>query len=229
MKSSLLIVFLALALAAASFLLARQGLGKATPPTAADSASIVMHNILTRTSIRSYTSDSVEAEKVDQILHAGMAAPTAANKQPWHFVTVTDTAVLKRLSEAHPYAKMIGQAPLAIVVCGDLSKALDGEAREMWIQDVSAASQNILLAAHSLNLGAVWTGVYPSSERVAAVRTALHLPDHIVPLNVIVIGYPAEHPQAKDKWKEENVSHNTFEGGTTPASKDEDEHPASAF
>lgn len=175
-----------------------------------DNSQAVLDCIMTRTSIRAYTDQPVEEEKVEALLRAGMAAPTAVNAQPWHFVAVTDKAKLAELAAANPRAKMLQTATLAIVVCGDMTKALEGKAREFWIQDCSAATENILLAAHALGLGAVWTAVYPMEERVLPVREALKLPQYIVPLCTIVIGYPAENPQPKDKWKAENVSYNEF-------------------
>ena len=165
-------------------------------------------NIMTRTSIRQFTDQPVSAADIETLLRAGMAAPTAVNKQPWHFVAVTDKAKLKELSGGR--GRMFEQCTLAIVVCGDMTKALPGKGQAYWIQDCSAATENILLAAHALGLGAVWTGVYPMDERVAAVSAAVKLPETIVPLCVIVIGHPAEHPTPKDKWKPENVSYNEF-------------------
>lgn len=167
----------------------------------------VMDNILTRTSIRSYTNQPVEDSKIEKLLRAAMAAPSAVNKQPWHFIVVTNKDVLKNLSETNPHGGMIAQAPLAIVVCGDMNKALEGNGREFWIQDCSAASENLLLAAHSLGLGAVWTAVYPDADRIAGVSKVLELPSTLIPLNTIVIGYPGEEPQPKDKWNEANVTY----------------------
>jgi len=143
------------------------------------------------------------------MLRATMAAPTAMNKQPWHFVVVDQRSVLDALSEANPYAKMIKKAPLAIVVCGDTEKMIEGGGRDFWIQDASAATENLLLAAHAMGLGAVWTGAYPAEDRCKAISKALSLPNNLIPLNMVVIGYPAEHPQPKDKFKEENISYNT--------------------
>ena len=170
-----------------------------------DSAAAVIDNLMTRTSIRAFTDQPVEAATVEQLLRAGMAAPTAVNKQPWAFVVIQEREQLDRLREVHPNARMLATAPLAIVVCGDLEKALPGAAQDFWIQDTSAATENILLAAHGLGLGAVWTGVYPNAERVAAISEVLGLPEQIVPLCVIPIGYPAENPEPKDKWNPSNV------------------------
>ncbi len=166
----------------------------------------VLDNIATRTSIRDYEARPVEKEKVEKMLRAAMAAPTAMNKQPWHFVVVEQRSVLDSLADANPNAKMLLKAPLAIVVCGDMDKVIEGGGRDFWIQDASAATENLLLAAHAMGLGAVWTGAYPSEERSKAISATLSLPDNLVPLNMIVIGYPAEHPQPKDKFKEENIT-----------------------
>ena len=179
----------------------------------------VMNNILTRTSVRTYQARSVEKSKIDNLLRAAMAAPSAVDKRPWHFIVVTDKTVLKALSEANPNAGMAAEAPLAIVVCGDMNKALTGGGREFWVQDASAASENILLAANGMGLGAMWTGTYPSKERCAAVSKVLNLPEHIVPLNTIVIGYPESGNMPKDKFDAANISYNTF-GGAEPATPD---------
>lgn len=177
-----------------------------------DSSEVVINNILKRTFVRSYEDRAVESEKVEKLLRAGMAAPTAVNKQPWHFIVITDKNQLQKLSEANPNAGMAAKAPLAIVVCGDMDKALEGDAREFWVQDCSAATENILLAATGMGLGAVWTGTYPSKERCAAVADVLRLPETLIPLNTIVIGYPDTEPTPKDKWKKENISYNVYEG-----------------
>lgn len=168
----------------------------------------VLDNIATRTSIRDYEARTVEKEKIEKMLRAAMAAPTAMNKQPWHFVVVDQRNVLDALAGANPYAKMLKKAPLAIVVCGNTDKMIEGGGRDFWIQDASAATENLLLAAHAMGLGAVWTGAYPSEERCISISKVLSLSDNLIPLNMIVVGYPAEQPQPKQKFKEENVSYN---------------------
>jgi nitroreductase len=173
-------------------------------------AQVAINNIMTRTSIRQYTNEPVSKENIETMLRAGMAAPTAVNKQPWHFVVVTDKAKLKELSGGR--GGMLEKCAVAIVVCGNMEKAMPGKAQEYWIQDCSAATENILLAANALGLGAVWTGAHPMDDRVASISKALKLPNTIVPLCTIVIGHPAEQPKPKDKWKPENVSYNEFGG-----------------
>lgn len=208
MKISMIInAVLAIALVFLSYKLAVTGNEKSKEQ---DTSEVVLDNIFKRTSIRSYKNKPVEKEKVEKLLRAGMAAPTAMNKQPWHFVVVTDKGQLQKLSEANPHAAMAAQAPLAIVVCGDMNKAAEGNSREFWIQDCSAASENILLAATGMKLGAVWTGTYPSEERCAAVAKVLGLPESLIPLNTIVIGYPDSEVNPKDKWREENISYNMY-------------------
>lgn len=181
-------------------------------------SEMFLRTIATRTSVRAYQDREVPAELIEQMLRAAMAAPSAVNRQPWHFVVVTDRKQLDALAKASPNAGMLQKAPLAIVVCGDMTKALKGNAREFWVQDCSAATENLLLAAHALGLGAVWTGTYPSQERCAAVSQVLELPDDIIPLNTIVIGFPAERNTPKDKWKPANISYDSF-GNKTPYKK----------
>ena len=180
------------------------------PTMKQDNKLSVLDNIHARTSIRSYQPKEVEDEKIEQLLRAAMAAPTATNRQPWAFIVIRDKETMNELGSTLPYAKMVKDAPLAIAVCGDLTKAISGAGIEYWVQDASAASENLLLAAQALGLGAVWTGVYPIDERVKEVQKILQLPEQIVPLNVIPIGYPAENPLPKDKWKPENVHYDRW-------------------
>lgn len=169
---------------------------------AAESSSdseAVINNIMTRTSVRRFTAQAIASDTLQTILKAGMAAPTAKNIQPWSFVVVTERAVLDSLQATHPYSNL-ATATAAIIVCGDMQKYDDDTIRQYWIQDCSAATENILLAAHGLGLGAVWCGVYPSQERVAGVRRVLSLPGNIMPLNLIAMGYPDGEQTPKDKW-----------------------------
>lgn len=206
--SSLLHVVLALALV---FLSVKLATVKEVSSSTSEDDDPVYNNILSRASVRAYLDKEVEQNKVEKLLRAGMAAPTAVNKQPWHFVVVTDKKVLSDLGDANPHAKYAKEAPLAIVVCGDMTKALDGGGRDFWIQDCSAATENILLAANGMGLGAVWTGTYPDQSRCDAVAKVLHLPKTMIPLNTIVIGYPKGEVQPKDKWNEDNISYDLYE------------------
>jgi flavin reductase (DIM6/NTAB) family NADH-FMN oxidoreductase RutF/nitroreductase len=168
----------------------------------ANEALEVIHN---RKSVRHFTNQAVSKEQIELLLKAGMAAPTAANRQPWIFYVVTQRETLDALSEQLPYAKMLSQVQTAIVVCGDMNKAGNLIDKAYWVQDCAAASENILLAAESIGLGAVWTASYPYDERVAVIKKELSLPEEHIPLNVIPIGYPNGEDVPKNKWKPENI------------------------
>lgn len=158
--------------------------------------------ILRRASVRKFTGEAVPKEKLEAILRAGFAAPSAVDVRPWAFVAVTERAKLDELASGLPYAKMLGTAGAAIVVCGLPDKDATF-ARLHWVADCSAATENILLAATSLGLGAVWTAAYPYEDRLGHVRKTLGIPATVVPLNVIPIGVPAlPYPKAKDKYDE---------------------------
>lgn len=171
---------------------------------AADSDAL--ETIRARTSVRHFDpSVEISEATVEKILRAGMSAPSAMNRQPWEFVVVRDPAQLKALATALPYSRVGNGAKLAIVVCGNLDNGLPGRSKEYWIQDCSAASQNILLAVKALGLGAVWTGVYPGEDRIASVRKIFSIPEGFMPLNVIPIGAPAENLPPKDKWSSAKI------------------------
>lgn len=160
--------------------------------------------IYTRRSVRSFTGDTVSREDLMKILRAGMSAPSAVNIQPWAFVVVTKRETLDELCARLPYAKMLDRAGAAIVVCGipDKDEVYSGK---YWVMDCSAATENILLAAHALGLGAVWTAVYVDEQRMLDVREILGIPQNIIPLNVIPIGVPKGGGTVIDKFKEENI------------------------
>jgi flavin reductase (DIM6/NTAB) family NADH-FMN oxidoreductase RutF/nitroreductase len=168
----------------------------------ANDALEVIHN---RKSVRHFTDQPVSKQQIETILRAGMAAPTAVNRQPWAFYVVTERETLDALGEQLPYAKMLHQAQAAIVVCGDMEKAGNLKDKGYWVQDCSAATENILLAVESIGLGAVWTASYPYDDRTKVVIKELNLPGKHVPLNVIPIGYPTGEDVPKDKWKPGNI------------------------
>ncbi len=174
-----------------------------------EKAEIILQNILTRTSDRMFDpSKEVGPEDLQTILQAAMAAPTAVNRQPWQFVVVTNRDLLNQMAEALPYCHMANQATAAIVVCGDKARFLEGDDDELWVQDVSAASENILLASHALGLGSVWTCLYPHPDREEATRRVLDIPDDLIPFNLIPIGFPLTDHRPMDKWHPERVHHN---------------------
>ena len=157
--------------------------------------------IMNRKSVRTFTDALLSEDQLAELVRAGMAAPSAVNARPWDFIVVTDKALLKQLGEALPYAKMTAQAAAAIVVTGDMKRQYGGEDSLYWLMDCSAATENILLAAEALGLGAVWTAVFPEAERVAAVKKLLRIPKHVTPLNVIPLGVPAGKSAAADKYE----------------------------
>ena len=159
-----------------------------------------IQTIMTRPSVRAFLDKPVPEEIVERLLRAAMAAPSAKNSRPWAFVLIRDRAELEKLGAALPNAKMTATAPLALAICGLMDKTLPGEAREYWIQDCAAATENFLLAVHALGLGAVWTGVHPISERIAILKETLRLPDGVEPFCLIPFGWPAGPVDAKDKW-----------------------------
>lgn len=174
-----------------------------------DKKAVVLENIFARKSVRSYTDQPVSREQLDTLVRAAMAAPSGRDMRPWKFVVVDDAALMDSLSRQLPYAKMLQEAAAAIVVCGDMSIVdKSGNPSVNWQFDCSAATQNLLLAAEAMGLGAVWTGVHPYEDRLAAVKRALILPEHIIPLNVIPIGYPKGEALPKDKYAVENIHYN---------------------
>jgi len=159
----------------------------------------LIQTIFSRRSIRKYTAESVSEADIKTLLEAAMAAPSASNNKPWHFVVVTQRESLDALADAHPYGKMLTQAPLCIAVCGDPTIS------DYWGQDCSAATENLLLAGTALGLGAVWLGVYPREQRITFTRQILSIPENISPLNLISIGHPAVEKPARTQYDEARV------------------------
>ncbi len=162
-----------------------------------------------RKSVRNYIDKEVSKEQLEAIVRAGMAAPTAINAQPWQFLVVTDKELKAKYAEGNRQADMINKCSALIVVCGDMTIGNE-RSRAYWDQDCSAATENILLAAESLGLGAVWTGVFPGEERIKIVKERFGLPENIIPLCVILVGYPEGTDQPKDKWKPERLHWNKY-------------------
>ncbi len=159
-----------------------------------------IQTIFTRRSIRKYTKELIGEQEIRLLLEAAMAAPSAANRKPWHFIVVTDRQRLDNLAKLHPHGKMLFDAPLCIVVCGDTTISPGS-----WVQDCSAATENLLLAVTALGLGAVWLGVYPRENRLKPIRKVLEVPENVVPLNLIAIGHPAEEKEARTQYNESQV------------------------
>ena len=167
----------------------------------------VLRFIQARRSIRRYKDEPVSDEQVETLLRAAMAAPSAGNEQAWAFVIIRERATLDAAMEVHPYASMLRTAALAIVVCGDQSRDRHDT---MWVQDCSAATQNLLLAAANIGLGTCWCGVHPRPEREAGLRKLCRLPEGIVPFALIAVGVPDEDKGPADYYDPERVHRETW-------------------
>ena len=159
--------------------------------------------LLKRRSVRKFTDEPVSYEMIEALLHAGMSGPSACNRQPWDFYVVTNEEKLEELKDASRFAKI--SAKLAIIVCGNLNRALPLFAADFWIQDCSAATENILLQATDLGLGSVWCGIHPQQKPVDRVREILDIPKKQIPLNIIFIGYPEKEPEGGDWYDAKRV------------------------
>lgn len=166
--------------------------------------------IFNRTSVRRFASMEVSRETLVLLARCGMAAPSANNKQPWFILAVTNKQLLHDLGDRLPYAKMTREAAAALVVCGNLETDHTGSENRYWVQDCSAVTENILLAAESLGLGAVWTAAYPNQDRMNTVREILNLPKNLVPLSLIPLGHPESTSKPKEKWDEARFRFNEF-------------------
>jgi len=163
--------------------------------------------IMTRRSIRKFKEGGISEESIRLLLEAAMSAPSAGNEQPWRFVVIDDRRILDAIPRIHPYTTMLKDAPLAILVCGDTSLE---KYRGFWVQDCSAAVQNLLLAAHAIGLGAVWTGFHPMEDRVEGMRNLLGLPDHVIPLALVPLGHPDQPSGRQDRFREDRVHRNRW-------------------
>jgi nitroreductase len=170
-----------------------------------DTTTIILENIRSRKSVRNFTGEPVTKACLLALLKAGMAAPSARNRQPLAFVAVTERKILDALGEGLPFTKMLFAAGACIVVCGDASVPLQEGATDLWHQDAAAATENILLAAEGMRLGAVWSALFPMPEREEHVQNLLKLPGHVSPFSIIPVGHPTGVDQPKDKFRAEKV------------------------
>jgi len=160
--------------------------------------------IMTRRSIRRYKEGKIPEETITTLLKAAMAAPSAHNKQPWRFIVVDDSNILSKVPEYHPYSKMLLNASHAIVVLGDTRV----QETDFWVHDCSAATENLLIAAHALGLGAVWLGVHPHKDLIEETRKLFGVPDHVVPLCIVSLGYPQEAKPPRENYDSAKVHWN---------------------
>jgi nitroreductase len=168
----------------------------------------LFEGLLSRRSIRKYTGEKIDEETIRSIIKAGMYAPSANNRRPWHFIIVDDREIMKKIMKVHPYSAMLSEASHAVIVCGD-EKLENGPG--YYVLDCSAATQNILLAAHALGLGGVWLGVEPRSERKKAIKEIFGLPEYIHPVSIISIGRPIKVPQKiPSRFEPEKIRKNSW-------------------
>jgi len=158
--------------------------------------------IMTRRSVRQYSEKRVSNSQITKLLKAAMNSPSACNQQPWQFMVVTDRQMMLEITRVHPYAQMLKQAACAIVVCGDPKAEV---CQGYWAQDCSAATENLLLAAHAMGLGAVWLGVYPREQRVKDVRKLLGIPRAVVPFCIVSVGHPAKKAKPVTRFSGKKV------------------------
>ncbi len=170
-----------------------------------DKTSIILENILHRKSVRNFTGEPVKKEILLTIMKAGMAAPSARNRQPLAFIAVTERMLLDGMGEGLPYTKMLFKAGACIVVCGDSKVDLQQGANDLWYQDAAAATENILLAIEAVGLGGVWSALYPYPDRENHVRKWLKLPPEVTPFSIVPVGHPAGQDQPKEKFKTEKI------------------------
>jgi nitroreductase len=170
--------------------------------------SKILDTICLRRSIRVFQRRKIDREILIDLLKAGMAAPSASNSRPWEFILITDEGLLEKLQSNLAYGKY--NAPAAAVVCANLAIAKNDSAYRFWVQDCSAASENILIAAAGMGLGTVWIGAYPKEDVMQTLRDILEIPEDIYPLNIIYIGYPAEEKDARTQYEKERVHWNRY-------------------
>lgn len=175
-----------------------------------------MREILQRTSVRSYTGQPVEPEKIQALLRAAMCAPSSGNERPWHFIVLDRPEQFQHVMAVSEHVEMLKQAKYAIVVCADTTQKK--YRFDFWVQDCSAATENILIEAKHLGLGAVWCGIYPDEEKVASLRVHFSIPEHIEVLAVVPVGYPAFERTAKDRFQAERVHIGTWDRALAPGS-----------
>jgi nitroreductase len=166
-----------------------------------------MDAILTRRSVRKYNKKPISNKIINELLEAAMSAPSAGNEQPCHFIIIDEPHILEKVPTFHNHAQMLKDASLAILVCCDMK--LDKH-NGMWIQDCSAATENMLIAVRAKGLGAVWLGIFPREERVKGMKDLLNIPKNIIPFSLISIGYSAENQGRINRYNSNRIHHNKW-------------------
>ena len=167
-------------------------------------SDLILDSINSRCSTRFFTDKKISRDLMEKIIKSAFTAPSACNLQPWEFIVITDEDTLRDMADVHPYASMFKTATAGIIVCGNMEKCIENH-EEFWTQDCSAATENILIAANSLDIGSVWTGIYPVMERCRYLSEYFNLPDNIMPFSLIALGYPGQKKNIIDKYDENKV------------------------
>jgi nitroreductase len=163
--------------------------------------------IKTRRSIRRFQDKEISEAELKELLAAAMQAPSGGNEQPWHFVVIKDKTILEKIPSIHLHASMAKEASAAIIVCGDMNLE---KYKGLWMQDCSAAVENLLLAAHAKGFGAVWCAIYPNEERMASFSKMFGLPTNVLPFALVPVGYPAEEKKPEDRFRADRVHKNKW-------------------
>lgn len=167
-----------------------------------------MDAILDRRSIRKYTSKPISRGDIEQILRAGMSAPSAGNERPWQFIVLNDRNIMEGITKIHPYSQMLKEASHAIIICCDMNQKKFDE--DYWVEDCSAAAENMIIMAQELGIGSVWLGVYPTLDRVEQIKRFLNLPENVTPFSILALGYPAETKNTPDRYEASRVHWNKW-------------------
>lgn len=167
----------------------------------------VIEAIMTRRSIRHFSDEAVSEEMIETILRAAMSAPSARNEQSWRFVVIDDREILNTIPQYHKFSEMLLEAPLAIAVCGDVRQEAH---QDYWQQNCAAATQNLLLTAHALGLGAVWLGIFPNEARVVKTIELLGLPEGVIPMCIVAVGHSAEEKGPSNRFDPAKVHRNSW-------------------
>ncbi|KYK32033.1 MAG: NADH dehydrogenase [Thermoplasmatales archaeon SG8-52-3] len=163
--------------------------------------------ILTRRSVRTYKNKKISDEIINDLINVGFSAPSAGNQQPWHFIILDDSKIINKITDFHPYSKMLPGAQIAIIVCGDLEIETN---KGFWVQDCSAATENILIAARAKGLGSCWLGLFPREDRVLGIRKLLKIPENVIPLSLISLGYPAVKQDKVNRYNSARIHKNKW-------------------
>ncbi len=174
--------------------------------------------IFKRRSIRDFKDTPIKNEDIEILLRAAFSAPTAVNAQPWEYIVLTESEIIEKLKGKLYFARY--NAPAAIVVCGNMDLALKGPDKDLWIEDCSAAIQNILLASTDIGIASLWIGIYPVASRVSSVRKILDIPEHVVPLAMVYLGYPSHELEGRCRYNEKRIYWQKYDPNRKHKSKD---------